>query len=123
MRPSSPPPPSQVREQALAAEAAPANSIDQSFDFSSAPPLCTAGTSGCLLPKQRPRPRADVVHGEPVALQHLASRRGCANAVAAEYAAAVADIALPALPPPRLHHQPPRQLHPQTRIPTTPHPT
>src|SRR3546814_15115584 len=106
MRPSSPPPPSQVREQALAAEAAPANSIDQSFDFSSAPPLCTAGTSGCLLPKQRPRTRADVVHGEPVALQHLASRRGCAEAVDAEYAAAVADIAMPALRRAGLHRQP-----------------
>src|SRR3546814_15643278 len=38
----SPPLPSQEREQELAAEAAPANSIDQSFDFFSAPPLCTA---------------------------------------------------------------------------------
>src|SRR3546814_8319868 len=75
-----------------AASAAPANSIDQSFDCSSAPPLCTAGTSGCLLPKQRPRTRADVVDGESIALKHLAARRGCAEAVDAEDVAMVADV-------------------------------
>src|SRR3546814_14226143 len=88
-----------------AASAAPANSIDQSFDFSSAPPLCTAGTSGCLLPKQRPRTRADVVDGESIALKHLAARRGCAEAVAAEdvpmgAAAKMHTLRRPRFPPP-----------------------
>src|SRR3546814_17101958 len=51
-------------------------------------------------------PRADVVDGESIALQHLAAQRGGAEAVDAQHVAAVADIAMPALRRAGLHRQP-----------------